>query len=156
MASELEARKLIIKNLQDHPQWTYGKIAREVKIDRKTVYNVIKWFKEDLTLIWKEGSGRKKGFRNPKKAKKIVALFRKNSGLSTRKVAQKIGCSNLFVQKVKKEAGLKTFKVQKVPDRNAVKNKEAKKRANKLKNDFSTKFDCCVMDDETYVLAEFL
>ena len=87
--------------------------------------------------------------------RKVVALFEKNPNLSTRKVAQKAGCLKIFVERVKKQANLKTYKVQKVPDRNAVKNQEAKNRSQKLTSDFFTKFDCCVMDDETYVLADF-
>ena len=56
---------------------------------------------------------------------------------------------------MKTRSGIKTYKVQTVPDRNAIKNTGAKKRAKKLMSDFFSKKCCCVMDDETYVLCEF-
>lgn len=155
MESELERREKIIRVFQNNSLWTNKRIAREVKVAVKTVYNVIKKFKEDLSLIRKAGSGKKKGFRSPKRAKKVVALFKKNPGLSVRKNARKMGCSKSLVHKIKKEVGLRTYKVQKVPDRNAVKNNEAKLRGNNLRKEFFLKFDCCIMDDETYVLADF-
>jgi len=74
-----------------------------------------------LTIIRKEGSGRKK-VSTVRRERRVIALFEKNFGLSSRKVAQKVGCSEKLVRKAKKEGGLKTFKVQKVPDRNAAKN----------------------------------
>ena len=67
MTSEVETRKLIIKFFQDHPGWTYEKIPKEAKVCKKTVYNVIKRFKEDLTVNRRESSERKKGFRSPEK-----------------------------------------------------------------------------------------
>lgn len=155
MSSQVKTRELIIKLFQANPHWSFKKIAVEAKVYRKTVSEVIKRFKEDLTVNRREGSGRKKGFHSPKKVKKAINLFRKNPNTSVRKVAQKVGCSSTTVQKIKAVSGLKSYKVQKVPDRNAVKNKEAKTRAKKLKADFFQKYSCCVMDDETYVLADF-
>lgn len=155
MANELETREKIIRLIQNNPQKTYKTIAREMKVCIKTVCNVVKRFKGDLQLTRKIGSGRKSGFRSPKRAAKVESLFRKNPGVSTRKAAAKAGCSNSLIQKIKQKAGLKSFKVQKVPDRNAVKNIEAKQRGNRLKIDFFSKLNCCIMDDETYVLANF-
>lgn len=155
MASELENREKIIRIFQEKPETTYKSIAREVKVCIKTVGNVIKRFREDLKLTRKTGSGKQKGFKSPKRVIKVKALYKRNPGLSSRKVALKAGCSKSLVQKIKKEAGLKSYKVQKVPDRNAVKNSTAKQRAKKLRIDFFSKFDCCIMDDETYVLADF-
>lgn len=70
-------------------------------------------------------------------------------------MAKKVGCSRATVHRIKADSGLKSYKVQKVPDRNAVKNKEAKTRAKALQKNFLEKYSCCVMDDETYVLADF-
>lgn len=155
MSSELKTRELIIEIFHENPKWTFKHIARKSKVCRETVSKVIKKFHKDLTVGRKHGSGAKKGIRNQKTATKVTSLFKKDPGLSTRKVAQKAGCSKTFVERVKKQKQLRTYKVQKVPDRNAVKNEEAKKRAQKLKRDFFSKFHCCVMDDESYVLADF-
>jgi len=155
MASEVKARESIIKISQEHPQWSFKKIAKEAGVHRKTVSKVIRRFKEDLNVNRREGSGRKKGFHSPKTAKKVITIFQRNPNISVRKMAQKVGCSKSTVQNIKTRSGLRTYKVQKVPDRNAVKNEEAKKRANKLKKNFFQKFDCCIMDDETYVYYDF-
>lgn len=151
----MEKRKLIVKTFQDNPLWTFKKIAREVKSDQRTVSSAIKRFQESLDLQRKPGSGRKKGFHSPKKAKVVVAKLQQNPSLSIRKLANKAQTSEATVRRVKKSVGLKTYKVQKIPDRNATKNLEAKNRARKLKSDFFLKNECCVMDDETYVLADF-
>ena len=50
---------------------------------------------------------------------------------------------------------MKKYKVQKVPDRNSKKNFVAKERAKVLLSDFVCICDCCIMDDETYVLGNF-
>jgi len=155
MSSQVETRKSIIRIYQANPQWSFIKIAKEARVRRETVSKVINNFKKDLTINRKQGSGRKKGFQSPKTAKKVIALFEKNPRLSERKAAKKVDCSRSLIQKIKSRNNLKSYKVQKVPDRNAVKNLEAKERAKKLKKDFFTKFACCVMDDETYVLGDF-
>jgi len=51
----LKTRELIIKIFQEHPGWTYKKIARQAKVCRETVSSVIKRFNEDLTINRKEG-----------------------------------------------------------------------------------------------------
>ena len=70
-------------------------------------------------------------------------------------MATKSGCSEGLVRKIKQETGLKTYKVQTVPDRNANKNLEARRRAKMLKLNYFQEKMCCVMDDETYVLCDF-
>lgn len=155
MSSELEKRNLIVKTFIENPRWTFKKIATEVKVHRKTVSKVIKRYQEDFNVLRKPGSGRPEGFHSPKKAKKVVQQLVKNPNLSNRKLAVKVGLSEGMVRKVKKNEGLKTYKIQTVPDRNSEKNKEAKKRAKILKTNFFQKKECCVMDDETYVLCDF-
>ena len=66
------------------------------------------------------------------------------------------GLMESISEKVKKEAGLKTYKIQKVPDRNSKKNLKAKERAKVLQSDLVRNYDCCIMENETYVLANFL
>jgi hypothetical protein len=82
-------------------------------------------------------------------------VFRKNPNISNRKLAEKVGCSEKSIRRSKAKLGLKTYKVQTTPDRNAEKNIEAKKRARSLKSNFFNKNNCCVMDDETYILSSF-
>lgn len=155
MSSELERRELIVRLSKENPRWSQKTIANKAKVSTDTVSNVLKRFNTNLNLHRKVGSGRKNGFVCPQKAKKVVALLEKNPGLSNRKLAEKMKCSEYLVRKIKINAGLKVYKVQSVPDRNATKNKEAKNRARNLKINFISKFECCVMDDETYVLSKF-
>ena len=89
------------------------------------------------------------------KPKKEESIFKRAPNTSGRKAARLAQCSDYLVRKVKANAGLKTYKAQKVPDRNPAKNLEAKNRARKLKSSFIKKYSCCIMDDETYVLADF-
>ena len=155
MASQTKQRELIIQIYKENPQCNQKTIAKKAKVGQVTVSRVLKKFNDDLTVARKPGSGRKKGFESPKKANKVIALLEKNPGLSNRKLAEKVSCSEKTVRNYKTSAGLKSYKVQSVPDRNATKNLEAQSRAKKLKSDFFEKFNCCVMDDETYVLTKF-
>ena len=155
MDNQQEVRENIIRIFNKNPNRSYKTIAYEAKVCRNTVSRVIKQFKERLTVEKRTGCGRKKGYADSEKAKKIVAQFQRKPNISGRKVALKTNCSESFVRKVKKNEGLKSFKVQKVPDRNAKKNEEAKQRAKKLRHDLINNYECCVMDDETYVLGDF-
>lgn len=150
-----EKRKLVIKYFLENPSWSVLRIAKEAQVCRQTAAKVIKNFKKDLTCNRKPGSGRPEGFHSLKKVKKAVALIEKNPNISNRKCAQKVGLSEMSVRRIKIKNGLRSYKVQTVPDRNAQKNQEAKTRAKKLKVDFFQKKDCCIMDDETYVLCSF-
>ncbi|KAF2882220.1 hypothetical protein ILUMI_23943 [Ignelater luminosus] len=126
-------------------------IAKLLKLPRSTVGKVIRTYKERLSTERKPGSGRKTGFQNTNFAVRI----RRNPNLSERTVANEFGTSKATVHPVKVKAGLKTYKIQKVPDRDQEKERRAKSRARKLYNAFFTKFNCCVMDDETHCVADF-
>jgi len=153
--AQVKTWELVVKLSKENPSWNQKTIANKAKISQKSVSNILRKFEEDLRLDRKVGSGRKRGYVDSQKAKKVVALLEKNPSLSERKLATKVGCSKTLVWKIKSKEGLKTYKVQKVPDRNATKNLEAKKRARRLNDDFFQKFSCCIMDDETYVLSKF-
>lgn len=155
MDDERKVRSKIIKYFQQNRTWTYKKIAKETNVCRQTVSKVIKRYLEHLTIERKPGTGTTTGYRNIEKAYKVKSILKRAPNTSGRKTARLAQCSDFFVRKVKRKAGLKSYKVQKVPDRNAFKNLEAKTRARKLKSNFIKKYNCCVMDDETYVLADF-
>lgn len=85
----------------------------------------------------------------------VVTALKKNPALSVRDVAKKMQVSSSFVQKVRKAKGLRSFKVNPAPNRNDKQNKVAKTRARKLYDKVIKNFDCIIMDDETYVKADF-
>lgn len=155
MSNQQDVRKLIVNIFNENPSCRYKTIARLANVSRNTVSRVIKTYKQSLTIDRKPGSGRKSGFSDRKMAEKIKRMLFKYPYLSGRKVAQKAKCSETSVRKVEKEAGLRTYKVQKVPDRNLTKNLVAKQRAKVLQKDYLNNFQCCIMDDETYVLSDF-
>lgn len=155
MSKISETRKLIFKKMVENPQWTVLRMAKEVKVCRQVAGKVMRNFKKGLENTRKPGSGRPKGFHSPKKVKKAVSLMKRNPRISNRKLALKVDLSEMSVRRIKAKAGFKSYKVQAVPDRNAQKNKEAKKRARKLRANFFQSKECCVMDDETYVLGSF-
>lgn len=133
MDNQIKVRSKIIKTFQQNPFWSFKKIAKQLKVHRDTVSKVIKRYEEDLTIARRHGSGRNKGPQDVGKARKVENLLRRVPNISGRKAARLAECSDFFVRKVKANAGMKTFKVQKVPDRNATKNSEAKKKSKKVK-----------------------
>lgn len=155
MEKQVKTRELIIRLYLEIPNQSYKTIARKAKVCKATVSTVIKKWKDNLAVTRKVGSGRKKGFARPELVIKVKTALERNPGISNRKLARKVGCSESTVRKMKKTLNLKTYKVQTVPDRNARKNLEAQSRARKLKSDFFQNKNCCVMDDETYVLCDF-
>lgn len=152
---QMKVREKIIHKHTQNPDMSYNDIAKTLGVARSTVGNVIKNFKNTLTIERKKGSGRKAGPISKSKDKAVVASFTRNPNVSVRDVAKKINMSKSYVQKVKKRAGLQTFKVGVSPNRDEKQNTVAKTRARKLYDQWLPKFDCIVMDDETYIKADF-
>ena len=129
-----------------------GKIAGCGQIDRDQRFKSV-W--ERLSTARKLKCG---GNRNPDVAattKKVVAKYKRNRNLFIRDVAIKLKVSHITVQRAKKRAGLTTVKKVKVANRDYKQNTSAKQWSRKLYTNMLTKFDCVVMDDETYVKADF-
>lgn len=155
MDNQQKVRENIIEIYKKKPNRAFTAIARELKVSRNTVSRVVRKYNDFRSVNRSLRTDIKKGISDPNKARQIVGLLKKNPNLSNRKTAVKANCSEFLVRKVKKSEGLKTYKVQKVPDRNSRKNEEAKERSKKLYRNFITKYECCIMDDETYVLGDF-
>lgn len=104
----------------------------------------------------KVGSGKKKEFLDPKLARKVIRYATNKPNATLREIAQKYGCSHTWVDKVLKRNGLRSFAVQKAANRNDQQAQRAKTRARKLYDEFLRgQKRCVVMDDETYVVADF-
>lgn len=156
MSSKQEkVRELILSTYLQNPGLKYSAIAKIVGASERTVKTVISNYKKGLPVSRKKGSGRKPEFSNPKVAAKVKRLFKQNPNTSVRDMADRAGTSKSTVQRIKEKSKLKTYRVQKVPDRSDEKQLVAQMRARKLYERYLTKFDCCVMDDETYVKADF-
>jgi transposase len=154
-SSECQQRELILLKHTEKPDLSYRALSKLLKCPQSTVCSVLKKFRERLTVERKSGSGGKQGVKDKRKEARVLPLFTANPKLSSRDVARKVQMSQSYVQKVKSRAGLKSFKAQAAPNRDARQNLSAKQRARKLYDNFLTKFSCVVMDDETYIKADF-
>lgn len=154
-SSEKEVRDKIISKFLENPAIKFLQLANNVGTSLSTVKRTISKYKKGLSVDRKKGSGRKKGPADKKLARTIKNLYARNPNTSVRDMAAKAGTSKSTVQRVKKFYNLRTYKVQKIPDRSEEKEKVAKRRARRLYEGYLTKFDCIVMDDETYCKSDF-
>jgi transposase len=58
MPSQKETRELILRKIQENPNWTFKRVTKEAKVNKNTVTNVVKRFRETLSFIRKPGSGK--------------------------------------------------------------------------------------------------
>lgn len=122
---------------------------------RKTVDNVLNRYSETLSTSRKPGSGRKKGTHDKKLEKKIITAIEKKRSMSVRDIAKKCGTSPFQVQKTKKRNNLKTYKKQKIPKVTEKQRAVIKIRAKALCAHLRANPVMLVLDDETYVKADF-
>lgn len=156
MTKEKETREKIICKYLANPLASKRSIAKHLKLSNVTVSRVIKRFLETRTIERKPGSGRKVGLMNPSLARKVINHVRRKPNDSLRHLASKFGMSHHWVSKVLQRHGLHTYKVQKHANRNDAQCQSAKTRSRRLYDNFLRgKNTCIVMDDETYVIADF-
>lgn len=156
MSQTKENRKLIIAKLLQNPLKSQRQIARDLKLPQSTVNDVIRRYKETQSVERKQAGGQKAGIVNQKLASKVIRYANKNPNASLREMSEKFSCSRSWVHKVLKLNNLKAYHVQKCANRNDQQALRAKTRARKLYDGyFSGKKRCVVMDDETYVIADF-
>lgn len=154
-SSEHKKREIILRKHTENPHLSYRALAKLLKLPQSSVCLVLKRFRERLTVDRKPGSAGKQGAKDKKKEAHVLRLFTANPKLSSRDVAKKVKMSQSYVQKTKSRAGLKSFKAQAAPNRDAKQNLSAKQRSRKLYDNYLTKFGCVVLDDETYIKADF-
>ncbi|XP_065088739.1 uncharacterized protein LOC135710154 [Ochlerotatus camptorhynchus] len=154
-SKEQPVRDKILRIHHENKDLSHRSIAKTLGIANSTVSRVIKRFEERLTTDRKPRSEGKSIPYNTKNHNRVVGAFNRNPNASVRDVAKKLHLSRSFVQKAKTKAGLRTFKVQKALNRDEKQNKSGKTRARKLYLNMLTKVECCIMDDETYVKADF-
>src|SRR5215207_9985614 len=156
MSSKEEAlRNEIVSEHLLNPNLSCRKLAKKLKAAKSTVSSVLKRFDERLTTARKPGSGKNRCPVSKTKDKKVIEAFTRNPNPSVREVAKKVKMSASYVQKVKTRSQLKTFKVQIAPNRRDKQNESAKTRSRKLYEQILSKHKCVIMDDETYVLADY-
>lgn len=150
-----DVRERILYSRKENPHLSIRQLAKKLEVPKTTVHRVLKTFYERLTIERKPRNDKNIRRADRNLDRKVREILKRNPNLSIRTVARKIGMSAGFVQKSKLRSGLRSYKVKKVPNRNDAQNLTAKTRARKLYYDYLTKFECVVMDDETYVLEDF-
>lgn len=153
--NELEHRKKIIDKWLENPQRPYHLMAKELKTTPTTVKSVLDRYFETLSISRKRKSGGKQGAHNKKLDQVVITTIMENRSMSVRDVAKKCQTSKSMVQRVKQRTCLRTRKKQKIPKVTEKQRKVIKTRARKLYDSMGKKNACLVMDDETYVKADF-
>ena len=153
---QTKQRLLIVDKHLKNPTLSNRKLAKSLKISRRTVDTALKRFTEQKTIQRKQGSDRKKRTANPRALERLETSLEEHPDWSDRYRAKKLKVSNFFVHKWRQRLGNQSFKVVKMPNRNDKQNSTAKSRARKLYDNLLTKHNVCIlMDDETYVKMDF-
>lgn len=153
--NEEERRKIIIDKWMKNPERPHHFIARELNLPRSTVDTVLKRYFETKSTSRRARKFVPLGPRNSSMNNRVVGEILRNRQLSVRDVAKKCGTNEAMVQRVKKRNGLKTFKKQKVAKTSEKQRSVIKTRARKLYDYLGKNNVHLILDDETYVKADF-
>ena len=155
-SKQSEVRQIIVNKYLQNRSSSISDIAKVLKFPRTTVRDVLKKFISTGSIERKKGSGGNRFKIDKKLTAKILADYKRKPSQSVRDMAVKYKKSASFIQRLKTKLNLKTFKAVRVPDRDEKQHIKAKSRARKLYYEILTKNDgCIIMDDETYVKADF-
>lgn len=122
----------------------------------RTACDIIKRYKETLTIERKEGSGGKRKATRAQTRVKVINSIKRNPRLSDQDRAKQYGISKTAARNIRVKAGYKSYHVIKHPNRSDKQSLVAKKRARLLYETVLTKFNgCFLMDDETYVKCDY-
>ena len=96
MASEFEARQIILYEYIKNSALSARNIGQNVKLDHSTISSVLNQFKEGLTVARKPGSGDEHGQSDENSARKVLRAFSQNPKVSKRSVAKSVRKSHCF------------------------------------------------------------
>jgi hypothetical protein len=153
--SQLNIRQKIIDKWLQNPSLSHKSIAKEFKMKRYSVSRIIKRFFELQTVERKKKENSFKGARNSNLDSTIVRTIKANRSMSVRDVGKKCRTSSTMVQRGKSRAGLKTYKKQKIPKVTEKQKSVIKTRSRKLSEYSNRENVHFVLDDETYIKADF-
>lgn len=152
---EVEQRKKVVHKYLENPEASQRKIAKELKIAPSTVWNILKRYKETLSVDRAVSSFTYRPKGDPKLTKKIVCDVKRNPGLSVRKRARKLDTTPSVIQRTLKAQGYKSFNVVKVPNRSDKQCKTVKTRVRLLYDKLLRGYSGCIlMDDENYMYSD--
>ena len=152
---EKQNREKILHTFIENPTMSAFKIAKLLKFPKSTVYDVLKRYKETLSVERKPGSGGARRSIDPVVARKVVKSFKQNPGLSDGDRAARYGTTRDTARKYRIRAVYKSFSMIKHPNRSDKQVAITKSRIRLLYNELTKFRGCLVIDDETYVKADF-
>ena len=112
-------------------------------------------YKETLSVERKPGSGGARRSIDPVVARKVVKSFKQNPGLSDGDRAARYGTTRDTARKYRIRAVYKSFSMIKHPNRSDKQVAIAKSRIRLLYNELTKFKGCLILNDETYVKANF-
>jgi predicted transcriptional regulator len=152
---EKNVRELILREFCKNPSLSTLELAKSCQTTRRTVQRTLKKIKQGESIDRKRREGQPTRKSNVKLQRKVCKLFEKNPSISSRDVAKKVKTSQSNVQKIKNDCCIKTYKKQKAPKRTAEQYNRAVRRSRLLYALLVQKKCCLIIDDETYVKADF-
>jgi hypothetical protein len=153
--SEIEVRKKIVHKFNENPNGSGRSIGKELKLPQRTVSNVIKRYKNTLTIERAPQTGRKAVPVDKELSKRVMKSLMNNPGLSIRDQGKKFRTSKTNIQKIRSRHGFRSYRAVRQPNRSDKQNLVAKQRARKLYDRLLTFNGCWIMDDETQVKTDF-
>lgn len=157
MSSDQEiVRQKIMQFYVDNPGSSFFKIAKHVKTSWSTVKRTINRFSETGTVKRNAGSGTTGGSRDKNLERKVLRSLQRNPTLSLRDLAKKCNVNHVRILRIKQKHNLRSYKKYVVPRREDKQQSTAIRRSRQLyKYMVNNKNACLIMDDETYVKANF-
>lgn len=153
--NRLERRQYVIDKYLENPQLKTWNLAKELKTSKRTIDTIIDRFKESKSVENRPQERRRQGAADPELDKKIVKLLKAHPTWSNRDIALKCGTNKAMVVRAKKRNGLKSYVKQKIPKVSEKQRQVIKTRARKLYDFLGRENVHLVIDDETYVKADF-
>ena len=148
-------RENIVHTYIENPNMSTRAIAKFLKLPKSTVSDVLKRYRHVLSVERKPGSGGARRSINPVIARKIVKSCKQNPGLSDRDRATRYGTSKGTARNYRIRAGYKCYSMIKQPNRTDKQLVIAKSRIRLLYNELTKFKGCLILDDETYMKANF-
>lgn len=154
-SAQENTRKLIMKIYIENPGLQYKSIAKKANSTYFTVRNTINRYLETQSVERKPGTGKTSTIDKCLELK-VKRSLKQNPNISLRDLAKKNHTNHVQILRIKRRLGIRSFKKFVVPRREDKQQITAKLRSRKLYHLLVDKKDSClVMDDETYVKANF-
>lgn len=151
-----ERCRAVIKKWLENKARSHMIIAKDLKMPQRSVDIIIARYSETLTTTRKSGTGSNNKKPNQDMAKKILDTIKNNRSLSLNNIAKLSGTCKQTVMRTKLRHGFKSYKKTKVPKVSLKQQSTIKTRAKKLWSHIRSNNFELVLDNKTYVKADFL